>query len=56
MLPIRLRDRLVTVLYADGAPKGTQGFDLAQLRRLGDALATTFERHAVAKRRRPGAS
>jgi hypothetical protein len=56
MVPVRLRDRLVTVLYADGAPKGAQGVDLGQLRRLGDALALAFERYAVAKRQRAASS
>jgi hypothetical protein len=53
MLPIRMRDRLVTVLYADGPPRGTSGVDLPQLQRLGAALMAAFERCAVAKRPHP---
>ena len=46
MLPVRMRDRLVTVIYADGAKR----VDLAQLQRLAAATAAAFERCILLKK------
>ncbi|HEX7185139.1 MAG TPA: hypothetical protein VF756_25145 [Thermoanaerobaculia bacterium] len=46
MLPVRMRDRLVTVIYADGAKK----LDLMQLQRLATSTATAFERCILRKK------
>lgn len=51
MLPVRLRDRMVTVIYADGAPRGVSGVDLAQMQRLGAATAAAYERCVLEKKR-----
>jgi hypothetical protein len=50
MLPVRLRDRLVTVVYADGPAKGLGGVDLSSMQRLTAAAAAAFERSALRKR------
>lgn len=46
MLPVRMRDRLVTVIYADGAKK----LDLMQLQRLAASTAAAFERCILKKK------
>lgn len=46
MLPVRMKDRLVTVIYADGAKK----LDLVQLQRLAASTATAFERCILRKK------
>jgi type II secretion system (T2SS) protein E len=50
VLPVRLKDRLVTVLYADGPAKGLGGVDLSSMQRLTAAAAAAFERSALRKR------
>ncbi|HYG65813.1 MAG TPA: hypothetical protein VEL74_24750 [Thermoanaerobaculia bacterium] len=51
MLPIRMKDRLVAVLYADGGRKGVAGVGLPQLQRLTAATAAAFERCILHKKR-----
>lgn len=51
VLPVRLKGRLVTVVYADGGDRGLGGVDLEQLQRLTAATAVAFERCIVAKKR-----
>jgi len=51
MLPVRLKDRLVSVLYMDGGSRGLGGMDLEQMRRLTAATATAFERCILSKKR-----
>lgn len=51
MLPIRLRDRLVSVVYADGTSKGVGGIDLSQLQRLTASTTAAFERCILNKKR-----
>jgi hypothetical protein len=51
LVPVRLRDRLVTVIYADGAPKGVGGVDLGQMQRLAAVTATAYERCALQRKR-----
>lgn len=50
VLPVRLRDRLVTILYADGPAKGLGSVDLSSMQRLTAAVAAAFERFALRKR------
>jgi hypothetical protein len=52
ILPLRLKDRMVTVLYADGAAKGIAGVDLEQIQRLAAAATAAFERCAMKQRKR----
>jgi hypothetical protein len=51
MLPVRLRDRLVTVVYMDGGSRGLGGIDLEQMHRLTAAAAAAFERCILSKKR-----
>jgi hypothetical protein len=51
VLPVRLKDRLVTAIYADGSSRGLWGIDLDQMQRLMAATATAFERCIVSKKR-----
>jgi hypothetical protein len=51
LLPVRLRDRLVTVIYADGASRGLGGIDLEQLHRLVAATKAAFGRCILEKKR-----
>ncbi len=44
VLPVRLRDRLVMVIYADGGNRGFAGIDLEDMQRLRATTATAFER------------
>jgi hypothetical protein len=44
LLPVRVKDRLVAVVYADGAKQGLKGIDLSRLQRLTAATAAAFER------------
>ncbi|HKV09914.1 MAG TPA: hypothetical protein VJ725_17375 [Thermoanaerobaculia bacterium] len=53
ILPVRLKDRMVTALYADGAAKGIAGVDLPQMQRLAAAATAAFERCAMEKKRAP---
>ncbi|HYO12317.1 MAG TPA: hypothetical protein VE685_03865 [Thermoanaerobaculia bacterium] len=50
VLPVRLKDRLVTILYADGPAKGLGGVDLSSMQRLTAAAAAAFERFALRRR------
>ncbi|HSF41973.1 MAG TPA: hypothetical protein VLT87_19385 [Thermoanaerobaculia bacterium] len=52
ILPLRLKDRMVTALYADGAAKGIAGVDLEQIQRLAAAATAAFERCAMKQRKR----
>lgn len=51
VLPVRVKDRLVTILYADGPRKGVAGMDLPRLQRLASGLASAFERFLVHRKR-----
>jgi len=51
VLPVRLRDRLVTVVYMDGGSRGLGGIDLEQMHRLTAATAAAFERCILSKKR-----
>jgi hypothetical protein len=56
MLPVRLRERLVSVLYADRAEGGPGGLHLEELKRLTDATVAAFERCILYKKQAvPGA-
>jgi hypothetical protein len=50
-LPVRLRDRLVLVLYLDGGARGLGGVDLEQMQRLTALTAVAFERCILHKKR-----
>ena len=43
LLPIRLRERLVCLVYGDRDCLGLEGLDLALLRRLADKVSLAFE-------------
>jgi len=51
MLPVRMKDRLVAVVYADGGRKGLGGIELQQMQRLTDAMASALERCILHKKR-----
>jgi hypothetical protein len=51
LLPVRIKDRLVAVVYADGARKGLGGVELPQLQRLTASLAAALERCILHKKR-----
>jgi hypothetical protein len=51
ILPVRLKDRMVIAIYADGAAKGIAGVDLQQMQRLASVATAAFERCAVENRR-----
>lgn len=51
VLPVRLKDRLVSVIYMDGGSRGLGGIDLEQMHRLTAATAAAFERCIVSKKR-----
>jgi hypothetical protein len=50
-LPVRLKDRLVLVLYLDGGSRGLGGVDLEQMHRLTALTAAAFERCILHKKR-----
>lgn len=50
-LPVRLKDRLVSVIYMDGGSRGLGGIDLEQMHRLTAATAAAFERCILTKKR-----
>jgi hypothetical protein len=50
MLPVRIKDRLLLVVYADGATRGP--VDLQQMQRLMNAATSAVERCIVANRQR----
>jgi len=51
VLPVRLKDRLVSVIYMDGGSRGLGGIDLEQMHRLTAATAAAFERCILTKKR-----
>lgn len=51
LLPIRMKDRLVAVVYADGGRKGVAGVGLPQLQRLATATAAALERCILHRKR-----
>ncbi|HYN23289.1 MAG TPA: hypothetical protein VE078_20180 [Thermoanaerobaculia bacterium] len=54
LLPVRLKDRLVAVLYADGglkAAKGLGGIDLPELQRLAASTGAALERGILHRKR-----
>jgi hypothetical protein len=56
MLPVRVRDRLVSFLYADRAEGGPPDLHLEELKRLTDATVAAFERCILYKKQAvPGA-
>lgn len=55
LLPVRMKDRMVAVIYADGAPKGLSGIDLPQLQRLAASTATALQRGILHKKKGEGA-
>jgi len=52
MLPVRLKDRMVSVIYADRAESGPPGLPLDELRRLAAATAAAFEGCILFKKQR----
>ncbi len=50
VLPIRLRDRLVAVIYVDGGSRGLAAVDLDQMQRLTVATTAAFERCILSKK------
>jgi len=53
MLPVRIKDRLLMVIYADGAAQGP--IELQSMQRLLDAATAAVERCILANRQRAGA-
>ncbi|HBL29070.1 MAG TPA: hypothetical protein DD490_19725 [Acidobacteria bacterium] len=51
LLPIKVRDRMVAVVYADGPPKGLAGIDLQQLQRLTASAAAALQRCILHKKK-----
>jgi hypothetical protein len=51
LLPVRMKDRLVSVIYADGAEKGLSGIDLTQLQRLASSTAAALQRCILHKKK-----
>lgn len=52
IFPIRVRDRLVALMYGDRGPSGLQDLDLDRLRRLAEAAALALERCIVEQKKR----
>jgi hypothetical protein len=50
VLPVRLRDRLVTIIYMDGGSRGLGGIDLELMQRLTAATADAFRRCILGKK------
>jgi hypothetical protein len=50
VLPVRLRDRLVSVIYVDGGSRGLAAVDLDLMNRLAAATAAAFERCILHKK------
>lgn len=50
VLPVRLRDRLVSVIYVDGGSRGLAAVDLDRMNRLAAATAAAFERCILHKK------
>lgn len=51
VLPVRMKDRLVAVIYADGAKKGLGGIDLTQLQSLAASTAAALQRGILHKKK-----
>jgi hypothetical protein len=51
LLPVKMKDRLVSVIYADGARKGLSGIDLPQLQRLAASTADALQRCILHKKK-----
>lgn len=51
LVPVRMKDRLVAVIYADGAEKGLSGIDLGQLQRLASSTAAALQRCILNKKK-----
>jgi hypothetical protein len=51
VLPVRMKDRLVAVIYADGADKGLGGIDLTQLQSLAASTAAALQRGILHKKK-----
>jgi Type II secretion system (T2SS), protein E, N-terminal domain len=51
LLPVRMKDRLVAVIYADGAGKGLSGIDLPQMQRLASSTAAALQRGILHKKK-----
>lgn len=51
VLPVRMKDRLVAVIYADGAKKGLGGIDLTQLQGLAASTAAALQRGILHKKK-----
>ena len=43
MMPIRLRGRLISVLYADRGALGLEGVEIEEIKELSDKAAIAFE-------------
>lgn len=51
LLPVKMKDRMVTVIYADGARKGLAGIDLQQMQRLASSTADALQRCILHKKK-----
>ena len=51
LLPVKMKDRLVAVIYADGPRKGLAGIDLSQLQRLAASTADALQRCILHKKK-----
>jgi len=51
LLPVKMKDRLVAVIYADGDKKGLAGIDLVQLQRLASSTAAALQRCILHKKK-----
>lgn len=51
LLPVRVRGRMVTVIYCDGAQKGIGSIDLPAMQRLLAAVTAAYERSILAKKK-----
>ncbi len=50
VMPVRLRGRLIAMIYADRAESGPAGLHLEELKRLTDATVAAFERCILFKK------
>lgn len=51
LLPVKMKDRMVTVIYADGARNGLAGIDLQQMQRLASSTADALQRCILHKKK-----
>ncbi|HYU32512.1 MAG TPA: hypothetical protein VEW48_10145 [Thermoanaerobaculia bacterium] len=51
LLPVKMKDRLVAVIYADNARNGLAGIDLSQLQRLAASTADALQRGILHKKK-----